>query len=48
MKGKLSYCLYEYYPNKNYGNLKINIYKDNIEILFDYSNLNCCISKKMY
>lgn len=39
-KDELLDCLYEFYPNENYNNVEINIYKNNIEILFNNKSLN--------
>lgn len=39
-KEKLLDYLYEFYPNEDYNNVEINIYKNNIEILFNNKSLN--------
>ena len=39
-KDELLDYLYEFYPNEDYNNVEINIYKNNIEILFNNKSLN--------
>lgn len=39
-KEELLDYLYEFYPNEDYNDVEINIYKNNIEILFNNKSLN--------